>query len=46
MDKRGEGVRIVLDRTEALAGKPAEYRMIDGEELMLVIPAASALTAP
>ena len=46
MDKRGEGVRIVLDRTEALAGKPAEYRMIDGEELLLVIPAASAMTAP
>lgn len=41
MDKRGEGVLIVLERTQALAGRAPEYRMIDGEELQLSIPAAS-----
>ncbi len=42
MDKRGEGVVIVLERTQALAGKLPEYRYIDGEELLLTIPAATA----
>ncbi len=40
MDKRGEGVRIILERTEALSGKRAEYRILDGEELQLILPAA------
>lgn len=42
MDKRGEGVSIIMDRTESLAGKRPEYRLIDDEELQLIIPAASA----
>lgn len=37
MDKRGEGVPIILDRSEALAGKPPEYRLIDDTELELTI---------
>jgi predicted HTH transcriptional regulator len=41
MDKRGEGVRIIYERTEALAGRQAEFRLIDQEELLLIIPAAS-----
>ena len=41
MDKRGEGVVIILERTQALAGRLPEYRAIDGEELMLTIPAAN-----
>ena len=41
MDRRGEGVLIILERTEALAGRSPEYRVIDGEELLLVVPAAS-----
>jgi ATP-dependent DNA helicase RecG len=41
MDKRGEGVLIILERTQALAGRIPEYRVIDGEELQLTIPAAS-----
>jgi predicted HTH transcriptional regulator len=42
MDKRGEEVRIIIERTESLAGKRPEYRLIDEDELQLVIPAATA----
>jgi predicted HTH transcriptional regulator len=41
MDRRGEGVRIILDRTARLARRQPEYRVIDGEELMLTLPAAN-----
>ena len=37
MDKRGEGVPIILDRSEALAGRSPEYRLIDDAELELTI---------
>jgi predicted HTH transcriptional regulator len=37
MDKRGEGVPIILDRSEALAGRSPEYRLIDDSELELTI---------
>ncbi|HXU45372.1 MAG TPA: ATP-binding protein [Thermoanaerobaculia bacterium] len=40
MDKRGEGVPLILDRSEALAGRPPKYRLIDDVELELEIPAA------
>ncbi len=43
MDRRGEGVPIILDRSEALAGRPPEYRLIDDTELELTIYAAPAL---
>ena len=40
MDKRGEGVRIILDNSERLSGKTPEYRLIDDAELMLTIYSA------
>jgi hypothetical protein len=40
MDKRGEGVRIILDNSERLSGKTPEYRLIDDAELLLTIYAA------
>jgi ATP-dependent DNA helicase RecG len=40
MDKRGEGVQIVLDNSEKLSGIRPKYRLIDDSELLLVIPAA------
>jgi len=40
MDKRGEGVAIILDASERLAGKRPEYRLNDDSELMLTIYAA------
>ena len=41
MDKRGEGVQIILDLTEKLAGVWPTYRLVDESELLLVIPAAT-----
>lgn len=40
MDKRGEGVQIILEQSERLSGRRPEYRLVDDSELMLVIPAA------
>ena len=41
MDKRGEGVPIILSRSEELSGKAPEYRLIDESELLLTIHAAA-----
>lgn len=41
MDKRGEGVQIILDNSERLSGKRPIFSLIDESELLLVIPAAS-----
>lgn len=40
MDKRGEGVQIILDNSERISGRRPEYRIIDDSELMLTIYAA------
>jgi ATP-dependent DNA helicase RecG len=40
MDKRGEGVPIILIESERLSGKKPEYRLIDDAELKLTIFAA------
>jgi ATP-dependent DNA helicase RecG len=40
MDKRGEGVQIVLDSSERLSGKRPVFSLVDDSELLLVIPAA------
>jgi ATP-dependent DNA helicase RecG len=40
MDKRGEGVPIIISESEKLAGRRPEYRMLDESELMLTIYAA------
>ncbi|WP_293715278.1 ATP-binding protein, partial [Thiolapillus sp.] len=42
MDKRGEGVPIILSRSEQLSGRAPEYRLIDDSELLLTIYAAKA----
>jgi predicted HTH transcriptional regulator len=41
MDKRGEGVQIILDSSTRLSGKRPQYRLVDESELLLTIPAAS-----
>jgi len=41
MDRRGEGVPIILDRSETLSGRAPEYRLVDESELLLTIYAAS-----
>lgn len=40
MDKRGEGVRIIMENSEALSGKQPVYRLIDDAELLLTMYAA------
>lgn len=41
MDKRGEGVRIIIENSERLSGKEPVYRLIDDAELLLTIFSAS-----
>ncbi|ENH6338911.1 putative DNA binding domain-containing protein [Burkholderia vietnamiensis] len=41
MDKRGEGVQIILDSSERLSGKRPTFNLVDESELLLVIPAAT-----
>ncbi len=38
MDRRGEGVSVILERGERHAGRRPAYRMIDDSELLLTIP--------
>lgn len=45
MDKRGEGVPIILDRSEQLSGKKPLYSLIDQSELLLTIYASDASNA-
>ncbi|WP_373501805.1 ATP-binding protein [Desulfococcus sp.] len=40
MDKRGEGVRIIMENSERLSGKRPVYRLIDDSELLLTLFAA------
>ena len=40
MDRRGEGVPIILSKSERLSGKRPVYRLLDDSELMLTIFAA------
>ncbi len=40
MERRGDGVQIILRETRELSGKLPEYRLIDGSEVRLTIPAA------
>jgi predicted HTH transcriptional regulator len=40
MDKRGEGVPIIIQKSNALSGKNPIYRLIDEAELLLTIYAA------
>ena len=40
MDKRGEGVPIIITESEKLSGRRPEYKLLDDSELMLTIFAA------
>ena len=46
MERRGEGVPIILDNSTELSGRTPVYRVIDDAELMLTIYAADADNAP
>jgi len=40
MDRRGEGVRIIMEHSLRLSGREPDYRLIDDAELLLTIHAA------
>jgi predicted HTH transcriptional regulator len=42
MEKRGDGVPIILDESRRLAGREPEYRVLDDAEVLLTIYAAAA----
>ncbi|MCP4214758.1 MAG: transcriptional regulator [bacterium] len=44
MDKRGEGVPVILDKSQKLSGKMPVYRLIDDSELLLTIYPADPLS--
>lgn len=46
IERRGDGVPIILDETRAVSGKEASYRLIDDVDLLLTIPAASLESSP
>ncbi len=45
MEKRGEGVPVILEKGRSLSGKTPEYRVIDNAEVMLTIWAATRESA-
>ena len=46
MERRGDGVPIIQRETEALTGKQPVYRIVDGSDLFLTIPAAVTHPTP
>jgi predicted HTH transcriptional regulator len=46
MDKRGEGVPVIMRRSLALSGKSPEYRLVGDSELILTIYAANPEQRP
>ena len=46
MERRGDGVPIILSETRKLCGKPPEYRLINASEVCLIIPAAAQEQSP
>jgi hypothetical protein len=43
MDKRGEGVPLILSRSEQLSSRRPDYRLIDDAEVVLTIYAINPL---
>ncbi len=46
MERRGDGVPIIQRETRALSGQLPEYRLIDGSEVCLTIPASAQEQSP
>ena len=46
MERRGDGVPIIQRETQGLCGRLPEYRLIDGTEVLLIIPAAILEPSP
>lgn len=46
LERRGDGVPIIRQATLALSGQTAEFRLIDGAELCVTLPAAKLESTP
>ena len=46
MERRGDGVPIILRETRELSGRRPEYRLVDNSEVLLIIPAAALEQSP
>ena len=46
MERRGDGVPIILRETREVSGKRPEYRLVDNSEVLLIIPAAALEQSP
>ena len=46
MERRGDGVPIILRETHELSGKRPEFRLVDNSEVLLRIPAATLEQSP
>ncbi len=46
MERRGDGVTIIRRETQALTGELPTYRLLDGDELCLTIPASAPPAEP
>ena len=46
MERRGDGVPIILRETRELSGRRPEYRLVDNSEVLLIIPAAKTDQTP
>lgn len=46
MERRGDGVSIILQKTKEIAGTSPEYRVVDESSLVLSIPAAKLEVVP
>ena len=46
MERRGDGVPIILRETREISGKRPEFRLIDNSEVLLLIPAAALEQSP
>ena len=46
MERRGDGVPIILRETRELSGRMPEYRLLNGSEVLLTIPAAALEQSP
>ena len=46
MERRGDGVPIIMRETRELSGKQPEYSLIDNSEVLLIIPAAALEESP
>ena len=46
MERRGDGVPIIVRETQSLSGRPPEYELIDDSEIRLAIPAAEQQSSP